>query len=101
MSKGEVAERVSPNIPESATRTIHGKIDVVIRVAVDANGAVSGASFVSPGHSKYFADHALSAARNWNFKPPQVKGEAAASVWTLHFQFRRDGTDINAREVTP
>jgi TonB family protein len=100
-SKGEVTERVSPDIPESATRTIHGKIDVVVRVAVDANGAVSDASFVSPGHSKYFADRALSAARNWKFRPPQVKGEAAASVWNLHFQFRRNGTDINAREVTP
>jgi TonB family protein len=92
---------VSPDIPESATRTIHGKVDVVVRVSVDANGTVSSASFDSPGHSRYFAGHALSAARNWKFKPPHANGAAAASVWTLHFQFRRDGTDIKATEVSP
>jgi TonB family protein len=100
-TKGDVAERVSPEISESATRTIHGKVEVVVRVSVDANGAVSSASFDSEGHSRYFADHALSAARNWKFKPAQVNGAAAPSQWTLHFQFRRDGTEISAKEVSP
>lgn len=101
VAKGEVAERVSPDISESATRTIHGKVDVVVRVSVDASGAVSNASFDSQGHSRYFASHALSAARNWKFKPPQANGASVPSVWTLHFQFRRDGTDIKATEVSP
>jgi TonB family protein len=100
-AKGEVAERVSPDVSESALRTIHGKVDVVVRVAVDRDGTVSGASFDSHGSSKYFADHALSAARNWKFKPPQVNGAAVSSVWVLRFQFRRDGAEIKATEVTP
>ena len=100
-SEGEVAQRVSPDVSESATRTIHGKVDVVVRVSVDANGAVSRASLESPEHSRYFASHALAAAQNWKFKPPQVNGSAVPSVWTLRFQFRRDGTDINAKQVSP
>jgi TonB family protein len=100
-TKGDVAERVSPEIPESATRTIHGKIDVRVKVSVDSSGVVSGSSFESPGHSKYFANQALAAAGKWQFKPPQVNGAAVSSKWILHFQFRRDGTDINATEVSP
>jgi TonB family protein len=92
---------VAPDVPESATQTIHGKIDVKIKVSADSGGVVSGASFEYPGHSKYFANQALSAARKWKFKPPQVNGAAVSSEWMLHFQFRRDGTDINATEVSP
>jgi TonB family protein len=96
-----VAERVSPDVTESALRTIHGKVEVAVRVRVAPDGTVSGASFDSQGSSKYFANHALSAARNWKFKPPQVNGAAVSSVWVLRFQFRRDGTEIKATEVTP
>ncbi len=100
-ARGEVAERVSPDVSENAMRTIHGKVTVVVRVTVDRDGTVTSASFDSPGPSKYFASHALSAARNWKFKPAQVNGAAVSSVWILHFEFRREGADIKATEVTP
>jgi TonB family protein len=99
--KGEVAERVSPDVPESATKTIHGTIDVKVKVSVDSNGTVSNASFDSPGHSRYFANQALAAAGKWRFTPPHVNGAAVSSQWILHFRFRRDGTDIKANEVSP
>jgi len=74
---------------------------VKVRVAVDANGAVSNATLDAPGPSKYFAKVAMQAAERWRFKPPQVDGQPAASVWVLHFQFRRSGTEVTPVEVSP
>jgi TonB family protein len=99
--KGEVAERIMPNVAASANRTIQGKVDVTVRVDVDANGAVTNARLESPGHSRYFADKALEAARKWRFKPAHQDGKAVPSAWKLRFQFRRSGPDANAVEVKP
>jgi hypothetical protein len=54
MVKGDVAERVMPDVPENVRATIHGKFQLSIRVTVDAGGNVSNA-VDSPGPSKYFA----------------------------------------------
>jgi TonB family protein len=99
--KGEVAERVMPNVTESANRTIHGKVDVTVRVKVDASGAVADARLESRGPSQYFATKALDAARKWRFKPAQKDGNAVPSAWTLRFQFRRSGPEVIAAEVSP
>lgn len=99
--KGEVAERVMPEVPEKARVTIQGKIDVSVRAAVGPGGDVSDASFQSPGPSKYFANLALQAARNWKFKPAQADGQAVSSVWLLRFQFRQTGTEVVPVEVSP
>ena len=100
-SKGEVAERVMPGVSTSANRTIHGKVDVNVRVNVDAKGSVANVRFDSRGNSRYFADRALDAARKWRFKPPQVNGQPVPSVWILRFQFRRNGPDVAVTERTP
>ncbi len=99
-SKGEVAERVVPSVSASANRTIHGKVDVNVRVNVDANGGVANARFDSRGASRYFATRALDAARKWRFKPPQRNGQPVPSVWILRFQFRRNGPEVAATEAT-
>jgi len=99
--KGDVAERIMPDVLASASGTIQGKISVKVRVAVDANGAVSNATLDAPGPSKYFAKVAMQAAERWRFKPAQVDGQPAASVWVLHFQFRRSGTEVTPVEVSP
>lgn len=91
--KGAVAQRVLPNAPQSALMTIQGTVQVRVRVTVDPSGKVSNATFDSPGPSKYFANLALQAARNWTFKPPLLVGQPVASMWILRFQFRRTGTD--------
>ena len=99
--RGAVAERVLPDVPQSASETIHGTVEVSIQVTVDPSGDVSNATFDSPGASKYFANLALQAARDWRFKPAQVDGQAVSSVWILRFQFRQTGTEVTPVEASP
>jgi TonB family protein len=90
-----------PDLLPAAVRSIQGKVNVRIRVEVDASGAVSNASFDSAGPSKYFAKMALQAAQQWKFKPAQMDGRAVPSVWILHFLFTQDGADVTPTESTP
>jgi TonB family protein len=99
--RGGVLQQVAPDVSRNAQNTIEGKLRVVVEVSVDASGNVSGARFVSPGPSVYFANRALAAARGWKFNPPQVNGQAAASVWVLRFQFRRTSIEVLPEEKNP
>lgn len=99
--KGEIAERVMPDVSANANRTIRGKVDVNVRVDVDASGAVENARFESRGPSRYFAARALEAARKWRFKPAERDGKAVPSAWLLRFQFRRSGPEATGTEVSP
>ncbi len=99
--KGEVLHRVVPDVPQSASNTIHGKIAVVVRVSVDPTGAVTNAEFVTHGSSAYFARLAMESAHDWKFKPPQQNGQTVASTWLLHYEFRRSGTDVTPQETNP
>jgi len=99
--KGEVAERVMPDVSAAANRTIEGKVGVVVRANVSASGAVENVLPESHGHSRYFTDKALDAARKWTFKPAQKDGHAVPSVWSLRFQFRRSGPEVSAVQVSP
>jgi len=89
-----------PDVPEKASRTIHGAVMVTIQVNVNANGSVDDASIASQGPSKYFANLALEAVRKWKFIPPQMNGQDVSSVWLLHFQFRQTGTTVTPTEET-
>lgn len=100
-AKGEVNERVMPEVAPSAIRTIHGKFEVRIRVTVSQGGDVSNAVIESRGPSRYFARQALEAARRWKFKPPQADGKPLSSEWMLRFEFRGSGTDVTPIEVSP
>ncbi len=99
--KGEVTGRVMPAVPVKASQTIHGKVQVEVRVAVDPEGNISKADFASRGVSRYFANLALEAARHWRFAPARVGGQAVQSVWVLRFVFRESGTEVSARESSP
>jgi TonB family protein len=99
--KGEVAQRVVPEILERAARGIHGKVEVKIKLIADHSGSVTNASIVSDGRSRYFANQALDAARKWRFEPAKIHGQPAASTWELHFVFRPNGTEITPVETTP
>ena len=99
--RGAVAQRVLPDVPERALRTIHGTVDVKIRVAVDLAGNASTASIESAGPSRYFASLALKAAQSWRFKPAEAGGHAVPSVWTLQFKFRQSGTEVIPVETAP
>jgi TonB family protein len=99
--RGSVSHQVSPEISRSAQSTINGHVKVSVQVSVDTSGNVSQAKFVSAGPSKYFAERALAAARGWKFTPPQVDGHAAASEWTIRFEFGRGATQVFPAEIKP
>ena len=99
--KGTVAQRVPPDVSQNALRTIHGTVDVKIRVAVDPAGNVSNAEIESAGPSKYFANQGLKAAQSWKFKPSQSDGHPVPSVWTLQFEFRQTGVEVTPTESAP
>ncbi len=99
--RGSVRQQVMPDVSRNAQNTIEGRLRVAVEVSVDASGNVSGAKFVSPGPSVYFANRALAAARGWKFNPPQVNGQAAASEWVLRFQFRKTSTEVSPAEKNP
>lgn len=100
-AKGEVLNRVMPDVSRKASDTIQGRVSVAVRVTVDPTGAVTNVEFASHGPSAYFARIAMESARNWKFKPPVQNGRAVASTWLLHYQFRRSGADVTPVETNP
>jgi TonB family protein len=99
--RGEVAQKVLPDVLESARNTIRGTVRVNVNVDVDRSGNVEGADLESPGPSKYFARAALRAAQNWRFKPPNIAGQGVLSSWTLRFEFTRYGTTVIPTQEIP
>jgi TonB family protein len=100
-AQGAVVQQSLPDVSRSALRTIHGKLKVRVKVAVDSSGNVTLANFDSRGPSKYFADRALRAAKQWTFKPPQVDGQGVPSEWILKFEFERSGTSVHPAQTFP
>jgi len=90
----DVLQPVVPEVPAKSRATIHGKVPIVVRVHADAAGAVTSASIESGASSKYFADMALKAARQWKFVPG-----ADARQWLLRFEFTRDAQHPVAARV--
>jgi TonB family protein len=99
--RGEVAQRVLPEVLQSARNSIRGTVKVNVKVDVDRSGNVEGAELESRGPSKYFSRAALEAAQLWKFKPPKVGGRGVLSSWTLQFEFTRDGTIVTPTQEIP
>ncbi|MGA7110766.1 MAG: protein kinase [Terracidiphilus sp.] len=97
-ASGAVADRVMPSVSPSARVSMHGPVEVYIRVTVGRSGAVEDAAFVSQGPGNYFARTAQRAAKEWKFNPPLHNGHAEPSVWMLRFYFSHRDTDITATE---
>jgi TonB family protein len=89
---GKVVREVLPDVPKSASDTIQGTVRVRVKVQVDPSGQVASAEIDSAGPSKYFAQLALQAARDWEFTPAEVDGQPVLSEWTLRFEFTRTTT---------
>jgi TonB family protein len=87
-----IVRRVLPEIPASARNGIQGKVSVSVRAQVDPQGNVSEVRLDSRGPSKYFADLALKAVRQWKFGPKK-------SEWIIRFQFRRGETNVVPERV--
>jgi TonB family protein len=99
--RGEVLELVLPNVSEKAQATIQGTIRVGIKVQVSPAGSVSEAALEEAGPSKYFADLALKAARQWEFTSPEAEGRSLPSEWLLRFEFSQTGTKAYATQTQP
>jgi TonB family protein len=82
-----------PHVPRNARRTIHGKINIAVRVIVDTSGNVVDATLEDSGPSKYFARSATKAAKKWKFAPADNQG---SREWLLRFEFTRGGTTGHA-----
>jgi TonB family protein len=98
-TRGAVLQQILPEVSRSAQNTIQGRVKVIVRVRVDASGNVSQATLTSAGPSKYFANKAIAAARQWKFKPLQENGQPKASEWLLRFQFGRGSTQVFPTEA--
>ena len=98
-ARGSVLQQILPEVSRSAQNTIQGRVKVIVRVTVDTSGNVSQATLTSAGPSKYFANKAVTAARQWKFKPPQENGQPKVSEWLLRFQFGRSSTQVFPTEA--
>jgi hypothetical protein len=87
-----------PNVPRSASDTIHGHLSVTVRVTVNSAGDVVGERPEDPGPSKYFARLATAAAAKWKFSPANNQDSRA---WLVRFEFTRDGTTAQAALAPP
>jgi outer membrane biosynthesis protein TonB len=68
---------------------------------VDPSGSITGAQFVSPGPSKYFADLALKSAQKWEFAPAKSNGQYVPSDWILRYEFGSSGTKVYPQQTAP
>lgn len=100
-ARGEVLEQVLPKSSEKALSTISGTVRVGVKAHVDAAGNVQDAELANPGPSRYFADQALDAARQWIFNTPEVNGRSVPSEWLIRFEFTRSGVKAFANQSAP
>jgi len=100
-AQGTVAKQVLPDVSNNALRTIHGTINVRVRVDVDAAGAVEQERLLAAGSSRFFANKATEAAKQWKFDAPLANGSRISSQWDLEFQFRRNSNKVREVQVLP
>lgn len=93
-----VVHPVLPQVPQTASDTIHGTVRVSVRVNVVPAGSVAEAELDSPGPSRYFARLALAAAQNWKFAPYD---QDVDREFLLHFEFRNTGPRAFATRAAP
>jgi TonB family protein len=90
-----IVHQAVPSVPERALRTIHGRVRVNVRAMVDSSGNVTGVALASTGPSRYFANLALQAARDWKFGAGQ--GDRS---WLLQFVFENTGVTVDEHQVS-
>jgi TonB family protein len=101
VGKGEVLDQVMPEASAKALATVQGTVRVGVKAHVDAAGYVTEATLDKPGPSRYFADLALKAARQWVFTPPEMNGRSVPSDWLIQFGITQAGTKATAVQTQP
>jgi TonB family protein len=89
-----------PEISSRARSTIHGTVRVVVKVRVSASGAVETAIPAS-SPSRFFGDAAVQAAKQWDFTPAKISGQAVPSEWLVRFDFTPTGTKVLPSQTKP
>jgi len=100
VTPGEVLNQIVPDVSSKSRNTIHGTVRTVIKVHVDTAGSVSAAEIASAG-SRFFANAALDAAKQWDFAPAKVDGHPVPSEWLLHFDFTPSDTKVTSLPTKP
>ena len=99
--RGEVLSQVLPDVSPKARDTIRGTVKIAVRVHVNPAGSVTAAEFDGAVPSKYFADLALRAARDWTFQSPESAGRSVPSEWLLRFYFTSSATKAVPEQTMP
>jgi TonB family protein len=89
-----VVHQAVPSVPDRALRTIRGRVRVNVKAMVDSSGNVARVELANTGPSRYFANLALQAARDWKFGEGQ--GER---TWLLQFVFENTGVVVGERQL--
>jgi TonB family protein len=90
-----------PEITEQAQSTIRGKVKFTLKVDVAPSGSVTDVRVDSNGASKYFADRAIAAVRQWKFEPVSVNGSEVGQRWRVHFEFVKGGAKVQPQRTSP
>jgi hypothetical protein len=85
-----------PDVPQSVLRSIHGHINIGVRVIVEQDGSVFAALADRTSASKYLQRLAIDAAKEWTFPPVDTP---IRRLMQIRFDFGRDGTTASARAL--
>jgi serine/threonine protein kinase len=99
--RGEVLSQVLPDVSTKARDTIRGTVKIAVRVHVGPAGGVTAAELDGAVPSRYFADLALRAARDWTFQSPESAGRSVPSEWLLRFYFTSSSTKAVPEQTMP
>ncbi|HUE42235.1 MAG TPA: TonB family protein [Candidatus Sulfotelmatobacter sp.] len=100
VTQGQPRNQILPEVSGRARSTIHGTVRVIVKVRVDASGAVETATPAS-SPSRFFGDAAVQAAKQWDFTPAKVSGQPVPSEWLVRFDFTPTDTKVLPSETKP
>jgi hypothetical protein len=84
---------VIPDVPQSILQSIHGHINIGVRVIVEQDGSVFAALEDRTSASKRLQELAIAAAKEWTFPPADTPSRR---VIQIRFDFDRDGATASA-----
>ena len=85
VSEGSLVHKVKPEYPPEAKKK-HIKGDVILRINIDTQGNVTGASLVKGEPA--FAVAAMDAVKQWKYKPYLLNGEPIEVETTATVKFK-------------
>jgi TonB family protein len=90
-----------PDVLSSARRSIHGKVNVNVRVYADAYGSVREVTPEPPSVSRYFTGATVKAVRRWKFRPVRDGETYVPQEWMVRMEYTRSDTKIAVQRVAP